>query len=286
MRALLTAITVILTSAPPCYAREPIAVFLSIGQSNGGGQGDGSHSTQIIPGTVLQYAPQICSGNEFLCDANDPVRRSSPNRGATVGGSMWPSFGSVYYSLTKTKVLIVPATRGSTSTCESAATGSGDWSAGGKLIQVALAELESAKVAAYQRGFVPKIGGVIYNDGESDGDAIDSHLITRIDYRLCLTGLYFYLKRKIPDVPFYIVRLGATGNPSPGWDAVRDEQERLAKSYRGVMIVSRLASCLHHLGLNNDDKVHWSQWGLNLVGRQAAYSIASGKEPDYGIDCR
>lgn len=242
-----------------------IDVFLVAGQSNAQGHGDASLSPTPEPGTAFQYDAGSISA------AVDPVGNAST-------GSAWPSFAIAYYSATGRKVAFVPTAVGGSAQTAAADDGAGNWSPSGALFDASLTQVNEALGAFADAGYVPVFRGVLWAQGEKDASEIHAGTITVADYKSALqTMIADYRDAFGTSMPFYIVRLGArTTAVEAGFAEVRNAQEEVARSDGNTQIAVRTsADFISRDGYLEPDGVHYSQYGLNELGRIAAANIVS-----------
>jgi hypothetical protein len=251
-----------------CWAAD-LDIFLVGGQSNAVGYGDSTKSPKVFPGQCLAYHQGV------IKDANDPV-------GNAFTGSAWPSFCRAYHSLTRRAVMVVPAAVGGSAQCAQADAGYGNWDAAGTLTNRALGLLTEALDAAQAAGWTTHYRGMIWNQGETDGDAMNFSKITIEQYRTALLSMWRRMRAARPGSALFIIRLGseAVGMTPASWDKIRQGQEDVA-SYFGVSddihVVFRGCAYFSAYGLSNPKStaIHYNQLGYNLMGRYAAIYIAT-----------
>ena len=116
-----------------------------------------------------------------------------------------------------------------------------------------------------------KVAGILWYQGESDANPTDAAL-----YASRMTALIKAFRADFgqPDLPFYLVQLGAfIAEPLQemvsGWNLVREAQRILPQSLPHTAVVSAI-----DLGL--DDGIHIDTAGLQTLGRRLA-QVASGQ---------
>lgn len=246
-----------------------IDVFLVGGQSNAVGTGNVRGPT-TTPGTVYQYY------NGVFKSGDDPV-------GGAGIGSMWPQFGITYHQLTGRKVLLVPVAEGGASlTTEAQSVGKRTWDTTDTLFDEAVAIVHNATTTAAGQGFIPHYKGVVWVQGETDGDAIRNSLLTPAVYYTELIALQDRFQVALGTTSqLFIVRTGTrTGvADSPGLSDVRAQQDLAAYNDKDIHMIYRGAVDFPWKGwMDTGSDVHYGNDGLNdigLIGGQYVANLAS-----------
>lgn len=244
-------------------ATPAMDVFLIAGQSNATGEAaDASRSPRVKPGEVLQFRKGA------LAAGNDPV-------GKAHHGSAWPAFGIAYHAITGCRVLFVPeAVAGASLLAGADLFHRGNWGAHGSLFGAAIAQEAAAMRKA---GAGARFAGVLWDQGEAEGSAINAGFPLAAEYQKALRALIARFRHSLgPDTPIFIFRTGAAlPDTRGGFAAVRAAQEAVAHDTQGVSIVFRDAADFPASGKLARDKVHYTQAGYNEMGRKGAVAVAA-----------
>lgn len=255
-------------------------IFLLAGQSNMVGLALAGE-TPIKPGIAKQWY----SG--ALTDlTDDPV-------GAANTGSMCPAFAAEYYRRTGRGVIFVPAAVLGSGLQSVAGGGSGvsnTWSAaagsGGAAYRVAaITALNAAKAEATSAGLAWQFAGVLWCQGEADGDAIGTSVVgaSKAGYVAEFTTLLAYFEAQTFNaagkMPMLIIRTG-TRSPNSGayisaYQDIRDAQDTCARTLPGVFMA--FTGAVNFLTRNMmQDTYHWNQAAQDEVGVSVAM-VASAR---------
>jgi hypothetical protein len=252
-------------------------MFLLAGQSNMVGKASAGQ-TPIKAGIAKQYY------SSALTDlTGDPV-------GAADTGSMCPAFAAEYYRRTGRGVIFVPAavlgsglqsvTGGGVSNTWSAAAGTG----GAAYRVAAITALNAAKTAATAAGLAWQFAGVLWCQGEADGDAIGTSVsgASKAGYISEFGTLIAYFETQTGSatgqMPMLIIRTG-TRSPNSGayvaaYQDIRDAQDTCVRTYPGAYMA--FTGAINFLGRNMmQDTYHWNQTVQNEVGVSTAMVAAS-----------
>jgi hypothetical protein len=244
------------------------ALFLVAGQSNSVGHGDSSRSVPVEKGHALEYRYT----NDVLVPLRDPVGKNELSFQRALSGSAWPAFASRFYALTGREVVIVPAARGGASCHQKAELDNyGTWSVEGRMLLFENA-VEKTRAAIRKSGSV--LNGIIWLQGERDANAINSGKLTAEEYGEALTDVIRRFRKSLGEtVPFYIVLTGYYRNhPHEGFDAVRQQQQKVAAREKNVTVVYHDTHLFENKGWLTDD-IHYDQQGLNDIGKTIAEVI-------------
>jgi len=202
------------------------------------------------------------------------------NATTTVGGSpsAWSAFGISYYNATGRKVVFVQTAVG--------ATGQTDrWCSTCDLYLNSIATLNSALSALTVAGYAPSVKGVLWNQGETDATAINSSTETATQYATAFRAMIAAYRTNISaSLPFYIFRTGKhTGAASidVGYGQIRNAQDSTVISDNLTSMAYRGASTFIDRSLMNADGIHYSQDGLNEMGRIGGANVASSFQHDF-----
>ncbi|HEY2071236.1 MAG TPA: sialate O-acetylesterase [Rhizomicrobium sp.] len=254
----------LLTASPVLAASGPVDVFLIAGQSNALGEGDSTQAPTVTNGDVFQYF------NNVLTTGNDPV-------GGAHTGSAWPAFGNVYYTLNNRRVVLVPFAFASTAQQASADAGFGNWAAGGTLLTDSMIELDRAMNALTSAGYTPAFKGVLWSQGETDSEALNSNKagVTAQGYEDALKAmLAAYRAHYGATMPFYLFKTGTqVGASDAGYHAIREAQEDVGQSDPYTYVVFRNAYDFWWRTLMSN-AIHYTQTGYNEMGTQGAANVS------------
>ncbi|WP_295673481.1 cadherin-like beta sandwich domain-containing protein, partial [uncultured Mucilaginibacter sp.] len=230
--------------------------FLIGGQSNAYGTGVLSLQTPIPAGICWEYVK-----GAFI-----PVTKQAINIGNT--GSIWAAFAVAYYNRTGRKVCLVPASVGATSQVAAIDDGHGNWDLTGSLVSDAVLLLNQGLAAAQNAGWTTRAKGILWDQGERDGNAITTGQTTIGLYQAALQNMIANFRTRISNnsLPFYIFRIA---NSSSGGLQVQAAQEAIAKTDPNTAVVFRDAIdyTVANGYLNPVGLVHYTQAGYNLAGQ-------------------
>lgn len=241
---------------------EHIDVFVIGGQSNATGHGTGGPA--IPSGIALKYF------NDTLSSATgDPI-------GST--GTAWPAFARRWYSITGRKICFVPAAVSGSALLPAAAAGFGDWSSSGSLFSAMTDKVTDAMSALSLAGWEPSFRGMLWSQGEAEAVAMSLGKVTAASYKAALENLVDRFVAAFPLSNLFIIQTGNRKNVSSApYETVRSIQEGVAASKENAAVVHMTAYEFVGLGwLAPGSDIHWSQTGLNHVGKHSAEAIASG----------
>lgn len=253
--------------------REEIDVFLIGGQSNARGVGNRSQSPQPTSDTVYQYFSGAFT-NVTTGDVGFTPSESSR-------GSAWTSFGITWYNNTGRKIAFVPTAVDGSGQLPQTDTGFGNWSpSGGTLFQNSVTQLNSAIVAIIAADMKPVFKGILWCQGENDGNGINNNVITSSDYSNGLTTMIAAYRTSFgQQTPFYIFRTGTrVGFPDTGFSQIRAAQQSVAAA--DILITSIVfynAVDYPTRGLMAD-QYHYVQAGYNEMGKIGAEKIISNSQ--------
>jgi hypothetical protein len=244
---------------------EEMDVFLIGGQSNAvgnSGASGGANSPDPQAETVYQYYL-----NTFGQVTNEVGQANT--------GSAWPSFGIAWNNETGRKICFVPSAADGTGQVALSDTGFGNWSPTGTLWQTSVDRTNAALLAIEAAGFKPVFRGVLWHQGENDGNKINDATITQSDYQTGLTNMIADYRTEFgSEMPFYIYRTGTRVSASDtGFAAVRAAQEAVAAAnplVTKVVFFNALEFPNRSLMV---DQYHYTQAGYNEMGRISAENI-------------
>jgi hypothetical protein len=241
----------------------PIDVFAIGGQSNAVGYGTGG--PPIPPGVAWQWW-----AGALTALTGDPVGGSS--------GSAWPAFALRWRVITGRAICFVPCAVSGSAQTAAADTGAGNWSGTGALFNAMLGSVADALAALIAADFQPLFRGMIWTQGEADAVAIAGGLQTSVDYLAELIAMADRFHDEFALATLFLVETGTRSGSSDGpYAAIRIAQETAPAGRADVAMVHFTASEFVDAGwLAPGSDIHWSQAGLDHVGRFSAEAIASG----------
>ncbi|HEY2071234.1 MAG TPA: sialate O-acetylesterase [Rhizomicrobium sp.] len=254
----------LLASPPALAAAGPVDVFLVAGQSNAKGAGDASASPQVPADWVLEFY------SNKIRIANDPV-------GGASTGSAWPAFGIAYHTATGRRILFVPCAVGSTAQEAAADSGAGNWDVNSPLLADSMTEVDVAMAAAAKAGYAPVFKGVLWVQGERDGEAINNAMkgVSQAGYETALKRMIATYRAHFGStMAFFLFKTGTeVGLPDTGFAAVRAAQEDVGQSDPYAFVVFRGAYDFWWRLLMKTD-VHYTQAGYNEMGMGGGNNVS------------
>lgn len=245
-------------------------LFIAAGQSNAVGMGDSAASVICDAGTAFEYRYK----GDTLISLKDPVGAPELHFEHAYSGSAWPAFAKAYHDLTGQQVVIVQTARGGSS-CHYIAEKEnyGTWDSRGRrpLLESAIKKAS----AAMQKTGQP-VSGIIWSQGERDGNAINEKLISADDYeKQFMLTINEFRKALGNEIPFYIIQTGYYLNHSnEGFDQLRSAQKNVARKMKNVFIVYSQTIDFEKKGWLKDP-VHYNQTALNDIGATVAKKVVS-----------
>lgn len=246
---------------------EEIDVFLIAGQSNARGVGTRTLSPNPSANTVYQYYQGTFS--QVTDEVGlDPVTES--NR-----GSAWPSFGITWNKATGRKICFVPTGVDGTGLLAASDTGFGNWSPSGTLYSNSVTQLGNAITAIQSAGMTPVLRGVLWHQGENDGNKVNDGTITGTDYQNALVTLIANYRTAFgANLPFYIFRIGTRTTASDtGFLAIRQAQVNVANNDSLLTRVVFYNAISYQARSLMSDQYHYTQAGYNEMGQVGAENI-------------
>lgn len=232
-----------------------IDVFLIAGQSNAVGN-SGSPDSAFVPktGTAFQFY------NKNITAAVEPIGNSD--------GSAWGAFAVTYWKLTGRRVCFVPAAVNGSSMASAAQVGFGTWDTTGTLYSTSVLKIDSAMTNLVASGYSPVFKGVLWCQGETDGDGINRGIITQNIYSAAFAKLIKnYRVAYGKGISFNISRIGfRTDTIQTGYLAVQNAQAALSNPDSLTNMVYWNAPFFPQRGLMVDI-YHYDQSGYNEMGR-------------------
>lgn len=246
-------------SMPYYNWREPLDLFIIVGQSNAEGRGNSAQSPAVTKGAYI-------SGSTITPTLADPV-------GGASTGSMWPAFANEWFAQTGRWPAFVEQATGGTALIPDQA--GSNWSPSGTLRGNAVTAANQAIAAiAASTSFAPSNVYFVWSQGEQEAETINGTTITGTIYEQALEDLAAYFKAQVPSMAqMFVIRTGSRNDraSAANWAAIRAAQENacndsanLRMVYRGTYSFPADARALM------SDSVHYSQAGLNIAGKCAA----------------
>jgi len=257
----------------PESIKDKQKIFLIAGQSNAMGVGDKEASIFVPDREVYEYD----SVKDTLVILKDPVGQDYLNFQDAETGSFIPALAYEYNRTTENKILVIQAAKGGSSLTEEAEINNWEnWSEEGNLFSSSIYKTQKALSVLNES----EINAIFWSQGENDGQAIASNLITKQDYRNALINLVQRYHNLFGEIPFIIIETGRSrGNPAKdqGYTEIREAQREVAAEMGNV-----------YIGYNETeffierqwmiDGVHYNQEALNDIGKKLAYFYASLEE--------
>ncbi len=244
-----------------------VDLFNITGQSNAEGRGDSTLSPIAMYGRFF-------SAGSITAPLVDPV-------GGATTGSMWPSLSNEWYNQTKYISIFVESAKGGSALLAAADDGNGNWSPTGTLRAAAVSNINTA-IQAINNSPIYKLRNVyfIYDQGETESQAINGTTITGPLYNQALQDLGTFFKAQVPEMT--IMGVIRTGNKTPrsqesGWADIRTAQEAACTASANLRMLYRGAASFPTSGMNlmkSASDVHYSQTGYNMAGKCAAIELA------------
>lgn len=240
-----------------------LAMFM--GQSNMAGRGEAVDSVVCEPGHGYEF--RAVSDPTKLYDVTEPFGKNenrAVNDGTNKSGSMVSALMESYYQQTGVPIVGVSSSQGGTQIDY--------WQPGGAAIEDSLKRLNDAKTYLLENGY--KIGNcfMVWCQGESDGDA-DTPLETYVEKTKNMAQ-EMITQGGIDKC--FMVRIGHK-NGSTKYDEIISAQSKLCNDDdRFIMASEKFTDMEGYM----KDPYHYHQTAYNIVGADAAASIASYYYPD------
>jgi hypothetical protein len=183
--------------------------------------------------------------------------------------SAWPMFANTFTALTGLGVIFVPVAVVA-SGLYGTGTGGGTWNATGTLRGTAVAQIQAAQAAADAAGLAWRMGGILWSNGESDGD----QAVTQAQHFGALGTLLDYFEAQLGYsancLPFIMARTG-TRFPDDApyqaqYKAIRDAQDQFARSRPNVAMGFVGAVNFVTRGLTQADFYHYNKIERDEMG--------------------
>lgn len=245
-----------------------IDVFLIGGQSNAKGR-----ATDVVGGgPSVGTSPILQVNSGVITKANDPVGQGIYQ---AVIGSAWPQFGITWSELSGHRVAFVPAAESTTAQLPAAGAvyGVDNWSVTGGRLPNSKTFLNASMTALTNAGYNPIFKGVLWIQGETDAEVINTAGVTQAQYIASFRDtIASYRADYGEDMRFYIIRIGSRlGGSDVGFAQIREAQEIVAASDPHTKIIYRGTVDFVARNLMNDT-YHYKQAGYNEIGVEGATS--------------
>jgi hypothetical protein len=241
-----------------------IDLFLVGGQSNAEGQGTAVESPIPEPGTAFEYR------SNGLYDLVDPV-------GGAESGSAWPAFATRYHEVTGRRIVVVEAAEDGSGQFAGSIESVMHWDEGGALRGRAVSMLDECVAYLSKRTLEPRFRGILWSQGERDGEQIAQGNMTRGQYYGAFRRMVRYFQNEVDAGPVkqYLFQTGRPANASRSkWAAVREAQVALAEALDPVEMVFDHAVEFPEEG-KMQEWAHYNQRGYNEMGRLGAETVAN-----------
>ncbi len=278
-----------------CYAecpdKEPVDIFLVIGQSNARGRGTGQAAVSVEPGTAFDYDP-VANG---LFNLQYPTGLPVGNYWTSDQTSFVVAFAKTWYTLSGRRPVFVCRAKGGTALVEAADMGQGDWTdvtdsdgVYGTAVAAYLAALDHVES---HPDFMIGHKYVIWHQGETDAD----QGISWTEYRTTLKALFEKLDAEVGFDAFFVSEIGyrlpynfvLTSQYLEVIKGLQYVQQTLAKA----VLVSKLPRQLTMPCLGNQedpacalwDNYHYETWAYEQLGTDMSTNawafVSTGKKP-------
>jgi lysophospholipase L1-like esterase len=226
-------------------------LYMVAGQSNARGTGD-----YLLSESVGDYSQEYDYFFDTLKPLSDPVGDKALNFQESKTGSIVPSFVNSIYDCHKINTTIVHAARGGSSSL---------------LWKNLLVNQSKTKLNRAQELTGLPLSGVIWIQGETDAFNIMQGASDLDLYRNNLLSIINSYEENGIQVPFYIVEIGPypkNADTNTYFDSIRYVQHEVASSEENVFIAYDRTNLFSQLNLMQEDGIHYSQQGYNLIGRE------------------
>lgn len=235
--------------------------ILFMGQGNmSGANGDASKAPNLIEGAGYEY--RAITDPDTLYVLEEPFGETENREGALDDreilerrGSLVTAFVNAYYEQTRTPVVAVSASRGSSSL--------NGWLHKG-LKEDAIARLEAAKICLKKEKIHIRHIYMVWFQGEADVNL----QTTAEEYEAGMETLMVAMKEAGVEQCF-LIQIGPDLGKSEQYQAIMDAQLKLCEESEDVTLVSELPAQLNGEDMKDEGRVHFTQEALNLIGTDA-----------------
>lgn len=258
---------------------KTVDLFIFMGQSNMAGRGETNETwTETAPIIIdgAGYEFRAISDNTKLYPIVEPFgvnenKSNGINDGNMKTGSMVTAFANAYYSICKTPIIGVSASKGGSSISE--------WQPDGAYLTDAIQRLNNCVSFLESNGYTIRHKYMLWCQGETDGDYETSKENYISMFNNMVTKMLGSGIEKL-----FMVRIG-NANISSDLNRYTDMiqwQTEISQTNENVVMVSTDFAGMRDRGLMKDD-FHYYQAGYNEVGTYAgvntAFYVNNGKEP-------
>lgn len=243
---------------------DTVDLIVFAGQSNMTGRGNADSAPKLIDGAGYESKTVTEKGKLYVLKEPFGLKqdRGSLDDSGLRTGSMVTSFVNAYYTKTKIPVVAVSATI--------AGSGCVSWSE--VHYKETAARLKQAKKELKRRGIQIDNCYLVYMQGENDGFAKTGQKF----YTKKLTTMFNRLKKSCDIEKCLLVRIGKYTKDPGLYDDIIKAQTDLCKTNKNFVLVSTKAASLKK-SYYQEDGIHLTQRGLNILGKEAGNNAASYK---------
>lgn len=249
-------------------------VILFMGQSNmSGANGDASQAPELTRGAGYEY--RAVTDPAGLHVLKEPFGENEHREGALDDrdlldrlGTLVTAFANAYYEETKTPIVAISASRGSSSM--------NGWLNKG-LKEDAAARLEGARQYMEMKHMPVRHVYMVWFQGEADTNLE----LTKDEYKEGMSALMAYMEEQGVEQCF-MIQIGQDIEDPEHSEAVRQAQLEICEESELVTLASRLPAELNGTDMKDSGRVHFTQKALNQIGTDAgkhagAWVKASGE---------
>lgn len=250
--------------------RDTVDLIVFAGQSNMTGRGSLNGIPKLPDGAGYESRTVTHAGSLSLL--KEPFGmgqdRNSLNDSGLRTGSMVTAFVQTYYQKTQTPVVAVSATI--------AGSGCVSWST--IHYKEVAARVKQAQKALKKRGLKIENCYLVFMQGENDGFAGTSQSF----YKKRITQMFRNLQKACPVEKCLLIRIGSYAKEPDLYKDIVKAQTDLCRNNKDFVLVS-LKAASFKAGYYQEDGIHLTQKGLNILGKEAGANAAAykltGKEP-------
>jgi len=240
---------------------QAMDVILFMGQSNmSGANGDAALAPKLTDGAGYEY--RAITDPNTLHVLEEPFGALEHRQGELDdreildrNGSLVTAFVNAYYAQTKTPVVAISASRGSSSL--------NGWLHKG-LKEDALARLASAKACLKKEKVHIRHIYMVWFQGEADANLET----TAEEYHTGMEELLASMKEQGVEQCF-LIQLGPDLKNPEHHQVIMDAQLELCEKSEDVTLASKLPAVLKEAGMKDEGGIHFTQEALNRIGEDA-----------------
>lgn len=237
---------------------DTVDLIIFMGQSNMSGRGNVSQIPNLISGAGYEYkaimAPNKLSElKEPFGKYEDKYRGINDAGEKCKTGSLVTCFVNNYYHITSTPIIAVSASQGGTSINK--------W-LNYYLIDDAMDRCKKAETYLFNNGIVINHKYMVWYQGEND------YATSSSDYKSQLVTLVNKMKT-VGVQKCMIIRIGRNESSPYAYDHIMVAQNQLCQENNDFLMISTRAQRFAFTDCMNDDGIHVSQKGLNILGTEA-----------------